>query len=84
MKAILVLELDDEWLDINNFNIDELLADVTLYHDLSLKRQCDYRQRIYRCFSRLKPLPKKKREWVDAEDTIWNDGWNDCLEEIEK
>lgn len=28
------------------------------------------------------PLPKKKWEWVDAQDTQWNDGWNACIEEI--
>ena len=93
MKAIILLELDDEWLDINNFNIDELLADITLYHDLSLKRQCDYTQRIYRCFSPLKPMPKKNKYDVEQYITLdyetnislghyLNIGWNDCIDEL--
>lgn len=57
MKALLVIDLDDEWLDRLNTTIDEMFADVTIYKKESLENQCDYSRRIYRCWC---PLKTKK------------------------
>lgn len=80
MKAILVIELDDEWLDRINTSCDEMLADVTLYKKESLENQCDYSQRIFRCWCTLKPLPPRKE--FDNQIPYEKSGWNDCLDEI--
>ena len=91
MKTILVIELDDEWLDRINTTYDEMLADVTIYKKESLKNQCDYSQRLYRCWCPLKPMPQKKnKNLLNKNTTIkdfnsycsYRDGWNDCLKEI--
>ena len=59
MKSILVIEFDDEWLDRTNITYDEMIADVTIYKKECLENQCDYSQRLYRCWCPLKPLLKK-------------------------
>jgi len=60
MKAILVLELDDEWYNRITTTCGEMLADVVLYKKESLEEQCDYSQRVYRCWCPLKSIPERK------------------------
>lgn len=61
MKAILVIEFDDEWLDRIKTTCGEMFADITIYKKESLENQCDYSQRLYRCWCPLKPLPQRKK-----------------------
>lgn len=61
MKAILMIELDDEWLDRINLTCEDMFADVVIYKKESLENQCDYSQRIYRCWCPLKPMPERKK-----------------------
>lgn len=85
MKAILVIEFDDEWLDRINTTYDEMLADVTIYKKESLENQCDYSQRLYRCWCPLKPMPQKKDDmWIISEnkENEYHIGYNDCISEI--
>lgn len=94
MKAIIILDLDDNWVEINKFTLDKLFADITLYEKKALNGQCDYQKRVYRCFDgRLKPLPQKNKYDVDRYATVdyennvtlghyLNKGWNDCIDEI--
>lgn len=83
-KAILVIDFDDEWLDRINTTFDEMFADVVIYKKESLENQCDYSQRIYRCWCPLKPMPEKKD--VDEYQTNfsrgWDEGYNYCINEI--
>lgn len=85
MKAILLIELDDQWLERTNLTLEKMFADVTIYEKESLENQCDYSQRIYRCWCPLKPMPKK--QIIDIETTKDNVhyyalGFNDCINEI--
>lgn len=87
MKAILVIEFEDEWLDRINTTYDEMFADVTIYKKESLENQCDYSQRLYRCWCSLKPMPQERdifEQGYDEEDTRdisqWNKGFNACID----
>ena len=89
-KAILVIELDDEWLDRINTTYDEMFADVTIYKKESLENQCDYSQRLYRCWCPLKSLPQKlddkltykKENYYEIFAKNYVGGWNNCIDEI--
>lgn len=82
MKAIIILDLDDNWVKINKFTLDELFADITLYEKKALNGQCDYQKRVYRCFDGcLKPIPQRKY-YSDGEDKRYIDGYDDCIDEI--
>lgn len=90
MKALIILDLDDNWMEINKFTLDKLFADITLYEKKALDYgQCDYLRRVYRCFDgRLKPLPHK--DFIDEAESYQTEeeykayvcGWNECLDEI--
>lgn len=54
MKALVVIEFNDEWFDRLGLAYDELFADVIVYRKESLRYQCDYEERIYRCWAPLK------------------------------
>lgn len=84
MKLMLIVDVDDEYLDRINVTPDELIADVTIYK----------KERIYinKCWYSLKPLPKKKEElkgrgkdhceYSLLERLEYRKGFNDCLDEI--
>lgn len=83
MKAILVIEIDDEYLDRINATSDELFADVTIY-----KKERTY---ISKCWYPLKPLPKSINEEKALDITKVNkrtylngvvDGYKICLKDI--
>ena len=85
MKAILVIDMPNNCydcqycrFDARKYNFRGCILTDTDVQDGTI----DICKEIHSCCP-LKPMPKKKWEWVDAEDTIWNEGWNACLEEIE-
>lgn len=90
MKAILLIELDDQWLERTNLTLEKMFADVTIYEKESLENQCDYSQRIYRCWCPLKPMPKKllildhyqDNKLLNSEEVAYAKGRNNCLDEI--
>lgn len=49
-KVLIVMNVDDEWIDKFKVNFNEIFADITLYKTDSLRHQCDYQQRIYKCW----------------------------------
>ena len=88
MKAIIVIELDDQWLERTNLTCEEMFTDITIYKKESLEYQCDYLQRIYKCWCPIKPMPEKKTNEIviigklgDAAKAYQN-GYNDCIDEI--
>lgn len=86
MKAILVIEFDDKWLDRTNTTYDKMFADVTIYKKESLEKQCDYSQRLYRCWCPLKQFPEKKKtdvfSYSGLPEQYRKEGWNECLDTI--
>lgn len=86
MKTVLVINLEDDWLKRTDIDVSDLLADVTLYRRIT--KQTDYTDRVYRCFMPVKELPSKKcmevTDWRGVQEQLRKQGWNECLEEIEK
>lgn len=74
MKAILVIDVDD---------------DITKYYADIFKDGVKYDEMVGR-FYRFKPMPEKVKENVmkgmPNEDwqLLYDEGWNDCIKEIEK
>lgn len=86
MKTVLVIELEDDWLKRADIDVSDLFADVTLYRRIT--KQTDYTDRAYHCWMPVKELPKKKSMdvtyWLGVQEQLRKQGWNECLEEIER
>ena len=71
MKAILIVEYDDE------FDIDDLMVDYTLFHN---------EKKVFKMFNEiLIPMPQKENEFekgLNEYDRGWRIGYNFCIDEI--
>ena len=74
-KFVLVIDVVDGFFK----NPADVFADVVVYKKESLEDQCDYSQRIYRCWCPVKKMPEK--EIVRGFDR-YEEGWNECINEI--